>query len=188
MPSSATTSIFAGSGLLRAFGVVFVVLVVLACLSDVRRRRIPNGLTLVIALGGIAFSLVRLGVVQGAIAALTGIAVGLAIWIGFYAVGVMGAGDVKFFAAASAWLGPAASWRAALIAAGVGGVLAVLFLLRDSRLRTTVQRLALLPLSRSLDVTSVKEMTGSEAKRQLPYGVAMGIGLVVVAMFPGVLS
>lgn len=188
MPIPATTSIFAGSGLLQAFGVAYVALVALACLSDVRRRRIPNELVLVTALGGIAFSLVRLSPVQGVLAALAGIGVGLGIWIGFYALGVMGAGDVKFFAAASAWLGPSGSWRAALVAAGVGGMLAVLYLLRDSKLRSTLYRVALLPLSRSFDVTSVGEMTGSEAKRQLPYGVALGVGVVVVAMFPAVLS
>lgn len=188
MPSTATSSIFADTGLLRGFGAIFVILVLLACASDVYRRRIPNGLVLVTALGGIAFSVVRLSPVPGVLAALGGGGVGLAIWIGFYALGVLGAGDVKFFAAASAWLGPAGSWRAALVAAGVGGCLAVLYLLRDSRLKSTFQRLALLPLSRSLDVTRVEEMSGAEVRRQLPYGVALGIGVVVVAMFPAILS
>lgn len=180
--------IFRGVPAGLAFGWALVLLVAAACISDVRARRIPNGLVLVIALAGIAFSALRFSPLPGLWSALGGIGVGLAIWIAFYALGVLGAGDVKFFAASAAWLGPAGAWRASLVAAAIGGVLAVGFLLRDSRLKSALHRMALLPLSRSIEVTSVGEMTGSEAKRQLPYGVAMGIGVVVAAMFPGVLS
>lgn len=188
MPLPSLTSIFMGSVTHLAFGGLFLALVTVACVSDVRMRRIPNSLVLALAVGGIAFSLVRMPPVQGIIASLGGIGVGLAIWIGFYALGVLGAGDVKFFAAASAWLGPAGSWRAALVAAAVGGALAVLYLLRQSKLASTLHRMALLPLSHSLDISSVQEMSDSDAKRQLPYGVALGVGVVVVAMFPAVLS
>lgn len=180
--------IFQGVPAGLVFGGVFVSLVVAACVSDVRARRIPNNLVLLIALAGITFSVLRFSPLAGLGSALGGVGLGLAIWIAFYALGVLGAGDVKFFAAAAAWLGPAGAWRASLVAAAIGGFLAVGFLLRDSKLRSTLHRVALLPLSRSLDVTSVEAMTGSEAKRQLPYGVALGVGVVVVAMFPAVLS
>lgn len=170
------------------FGSVFVVLVVLACVNDVRSRRIPNNLVAVTALTGIAFSLMRFSPLEGLLLALGGLALGFLIWIGFYAVGVLGAGDVKFFAAAAAWLGPAGAWRASLVAAVAGGLLAVVYLLRESKLKLALHRIALLPLARSIEVRALQDMSKEEARRQLPYGVALGIGVIVVAMFPAVLS
>ena len=186
--SSSFAPIFAGSLVERLFGGVFVVLVVLACVSDVRTRRIPNNLVLALALTGIVFSLVRWAPLLGLRFALVGMGVGLVIWIGFYALGVLGAGDVKFFAAAAAWLGPSGAWRAALIAAAVGGALAVLFLLKSSRLGSALHRLALMPLTRTIEVAKLQDMSREESRRQLPYGVALAAGVVIVAMFPAVLS
>ncbi|GMV11317.1 MAG: hypothetical protein AMXMBFR55_30510 [Gemmatimonadota bacterium] len=170
------------------FGGAFLLLVAFACVSDVRARRIPNALVAVLATAGIAFSVVRLAPLAGLGSALSGMALGLAIWIAFYALGLLGAGDVKFFAAAAAWLGPAGAWRASLIAAAIGGVLAVGFLLRDSKLKAALHRIVLLPVARSFAVTTLQEMSNDEARRQLPYGVALGAGAVVVAMFPAVLT
>lgn len=180
--------IFQGVPAGALFGGAFVLLVVLAAVSDVRARRIPNALVAVLMLGGIAFSMVRHSPMAGMGSAFGGLALGLAIWIVFYALGFLGAGDVKFFAAAAAWLGPAGAWRASLIAAAIGGVLAVGFLLRDSKLKAALHRIALLPMARSVAVATLQEMSNGEARRQLPYGVALGAGAVVVAMFPAILK
>jgi hypothetical protein len=75
-----------------------------------------------------------------------------------------------------------------MIAAAIGGVLAVGFLLRGSRLKAALHRIVLLPMARSVAVTTLQEMSNDEARRQLPYGVALGAGAVVVAMFPAVLT
>ena len=61
----------------------------------------------------------------GLVRALSGLALGFSIWIMFHVAGGMGAGDVKLFAAAAAWLGPGGAWRAALVAALAGGVLSL---------------------------------------------------------------
>lgn len=180
--------IFQGSAIRLCFGAVFLTLIVAACVSDVRRRRIPNTLVVALMVGGVVFSVWARGLGAGMGQAFGGIATGLAIWLVFYAVGVLGAGDVKFFAAASAWIGPALSWRASLLSAAVGGVLAVVFLTGSAKLGATVRRLALAPFLRRLDVAKVSELSAEESRRQLPYGVAMGIGLTIIAMFPGILG
>ena len=80
-----------------------------ACATDVRARRIPNALVLAL-LGG---ALVRAslaawttvptpGLAAGPVDALLGAACGLALWLPFYVAGAFGAGDVKLFAAAAA--------------------------------------------------------------------------------------
>ena len=106
----------------------------------------------------------------------------------FYVIGVMGAGDVKYFAAMSAWLGPGLAWRTALLCALIGGVLAVVFLLRDSRLGRALQAIALAPFLRAFPAPQVADLTALEARRQLPYGVAMGLGAIIAFLFPSILG
>lgn len=167
--------------------IAFLLLVAAAITWDVRERRIPNVLSLVLLVGGFAFSALSHPVWPGLLGALAGLGVGFGIWIGFYALGVMGAGDVKFFAAASAWLGAGLAWRASLVAALLGGLLSVLFLLRDGRLAQTLRRLALLPLTRTLPTAQVMDLDDAAARRNLPYGVALGAGAILAFLFPAAL-
>lgn len=170
-----------------ALRALFVILVLVAMTWDVRQRRIPNVLSLALLVIGVLYSGLQLSGWNGVWASLAGVGVGLGCWIVFYALGVMGAGDVKFFAAASAWLGPGLSWRAALLAALIGGVLATLALLRSGRLGQVLRRLSLLPLTRSLPTPKVIDLDQEAARTQLPYGVALGLGAVFAFVFPNVM-
>lgn len=187
MDPTRSTSIFAGPLTAQMFGVVFFLLVALGCVSDIRSRRIPNSIVLTIAASGLGFALWQLDMREALISSFGGMSLGLAIWIGFYALGVLGAGDVKFFAAAAAWLGPAGAWRAALVAAAAGGILAVAFLVKQSKFGMTIHRIALMPLARSFELSSLQDMSTEEARRQLPYGVALGVGVATMALFPSFL-
>jgi prepilin peptidase CpaA len=166
----------------------FLALAIAGIYQDVRIRRIPNTLSLALFIGGGIFFLLADPVWPGVRSAVSGLAVGFGIWIAFYAIGVMGAGDVKYFAALSSWLGPSLSWRAALLSAMIGGVLAVVFLLRDRGLTRALRTFALLPFLRSLSAAQVVDMSDDEAQRQLPYGVALGVGAILAFLFPHVLG
>ena len=176
-----------------AWGALFTALLLVGCLTDVRARRIPNALVVAIIVGGLCYSAATRPLPQGLGTGLPGGVLGFAIWIVFYLAGVMGAGDVKFFSAAGIWLGPAATWRAALIAALVGGMLAVSFLLYERRLVESLRRMALAAGSRSVALiegppdNQSSGTTGSQRK-QLPYGVAMAIGALVAGWWPGLLK
>jgi len=180
------TGVFSGSLFRLLSGGVFSVLLVIACVTDVRWRRIPNALVLTLALTGFAFSvwvdpwLVGLGRARG------GLALGFGIWIMFFVIGAIGAGDVKLFAAAGAWLGPAATWRAALVGAAIGGVLAIAMLVRERRARQGLESVMTSISTRSLAVLSNRP--GTTKSQQLPYGVALACGVLVVAWFPGILT
>jgi prepilin peptidase CpaA len=91
---------------------------------DVAERRVPNAFTLGAALLGFVYFTVVNGT-HGLLTSLLGWAVGLAIFLPLFAVGALGAGDVKFLAAFGAWLGPAGVLIAALWASMLGGVMAV---------------------------------------------------------------
>src|ERR1051325_1809379 len=96
-----------------------------ACVTDVRSRRIPNVLTFGAAAAAVAFhTLAPAG--HGASSAVVGWFAGAAVMFIPFALGGLGAGDVKLLAALGAWLGPLnAIWLAAY-AAIAGGVLAVI--------------------------------------------------------------
>lgn len=101
---------------------VAVGVAVVAVMWDLSTRRIPNVLTFGAALA--AF------VVQGWLGgwsalglALAGWAVGIAFFLPFFALGGMGAGDVKLLGAVGAWLGPVAVVWVALFTGIAGGVM-----------------------------------------------------------------
>jgi prepilin peptidase CpaA len=179
-------SAFAGSGWRLAAGGVFSVLLLVACVTDVRWRRVPNWLVVVLAVLGLAFSTWIDPWLPGLGRGFAGLALGFSIWIVFYVVGGMGAGDVKLFAAAAAWLGPAGAWRAALVAALLGGVLSVAALLAQRRLREGTERVAI-----AVSTMSMAPLGGvtpaAERKRYLPYGIALSGGALLVAWFPEIL-
>jgi prepilin peptidase CpaA len=171
-----------------ALAVAFVALALTGIVLDIRSRRIPNTLILAILAGGVIFWMLVEPLWPGVRTSLAGMAVGFAVWIAFYAIGVLGAGDVKYFSALSAWLGPAVSWRSAILAALIGGVLAVGFLLRNHGLGRALRGFALLPFLRSLNGVKVVDMKEDEARRQLPYGVALGAGAIIAFLLPNIVG
>jgi prepilin peptidase CpaA len=175
---------FTGSYVHVAWGAVFTLLLLFGCVTDLRSRRIPNELVAAILGTGWLFALYAPDAWRALGMSLAGTAVGFAIWIGFYLVGAIGAGDVKFFAATGAWLGPALTWRASLIAAVVGGVIAIVYLSLEKRLGIVLRRIALAASARSLAVLPEGTTSPVTRRRRLPYGVALAIGALVAAWFP----
>jgi prepilin peptidase CpaA len=97
---------------------------VIAATWDLKTRRIPNVLTFGAAFAAVCVHVYAAGW-SGATVALTGWLVGVAFFFPFFALGGMGAGDVKLLGAIGAWLGPAATVWVALFSAIAGGVMAV---------------------------------------------------------------
>ncbi len=161
---------------------VFGLLLGAVCVSDLRTRRIPNPLVLAIAVTGIIHSVLAAPLLAGLGSAVAGVAVGLAIWLPFFLLRMLGAGDVKFFAAACAWLGVGLGWRAALVAAVAGGVLAVVWVVAGLGFRHAAMVVAL-DLQSPRMRASAAHVPAAHAKK-LPYGIAMAIGLAAAAWSP----
>jgi prepilin peptidase CpaA len=162
-------------------GVVFVALLLAGCVTDARERRIPNRLVATIACGAFAAVLAS----AGPAALLRGLAagaLGFAIWIPFYAVRMLGAGDVKFFAAAALWLTPAQVIHAALYTAFVGAGLSVLWLVLEHGPRFGLAR-AVMVVQTPIATARESHVRGP-ARRHIPYGIAMAVGLVAAAWLP----
>lgn len=164
-------------------GALFGALLLAACVTDLRARRIPNVLVLALGASGLLFSLVEHPIVPGAARAAGGMATGLAIWLPFWLLRKIGAGDVKLFAAAGAWLGPGGAVTAALAAALCGGLLTVGWLLREQGMARTARGL-LLGAAAVRGGAPPPDLLVVPATRRVPYGLALAAGAALVAWLP----
>lgn len=177
---------FAGSALGWFAGGVFSLLLVIACVSDLRTRRIPNALVAVLGAGGVLYALASSpGILHGLGHAFGGAAVGLAFWLPFWFLRWLGAGDVKLFAAAGAWLGVWHTVEAAALAAMAGGVLTVGWMVWRRGWRASLETFALATVTpRVLDRPPASP---GDRERRLPYALALAVGLGFAAWFPTLL-
>jgi prepilin peptidase CpaA len=123
--------------------VVCLGLAVVACVWDLRTRRIPRLLTLGGAVAGLLFHLASGGASAGAFSAI-GWLLGIAVFLVPFALGGIGGGDVKLLGALGAWLGPTDVIWLALYTGVAGGLLALLYSLVRGYLSQAVTNVRLL--------------------------------------------
>ncbi len=172
-----------------AYLVTFVL--VEAAIIDGRSLRVPNWLTVHFAVGGWVYA----GWLGGAPLlgwSLAGAAVGLACLMPLYAIGGMGAGDVKLMAGVGAWIGPACTFWAFLATAVVGGLMALAMMAASGELARH------LALTRAIgrEVLTVRDpvaLSEMAARRKptmllLPYGIPIAVGTISYLGWAGFLA
>ncbi len=122
-----------------------LVIAAIACVSDLRTRRIPNVLTFGAAAAALLFHLATRGV-DGGVASVSGWVVGVAFLLVPFALGSMGAGDVKLLGALGAWLGPGDAVWLALYTGIAAGAIALVVAVRHGYLRQAYRNIWLLLL------------------------------------------
>ncbi|NPV04424.1 MAG: prepilin peptidase [Syntrophaceae bacterium] len=156
--------------------IILIILLVVAVVFDLRERRVPNWLTLPFMAAGVAYHAAANGL-PGVLFSLMGLALGISLLIIFYAAGGMGAGDVKLMGAVGSLLGPANVLYAFVYSALIGGIYAAAVLYRHSALRSSIERLASVPVDFAR--TGQWFWSPSPASRKIPricYGVAISLG------------
>jgi prepilin peptidase CpaA len=151
-----------------------------ACAFDLWRGRIPNALTFGAAAAALVATAVS-GGLNGVGWSAAGWLAGLVLFLPVYALGGMGAGDVKLLAALGAWLGPLTVFHAALYTGIAGGLFAVIVALRHGCLRQTFANIQLLMLHwRVAGVTGPSPVTlECSTSPKLPYALPMLVGTMV---------
>ena len=142
------------------------ILLVIASVSDIRHRRIPNWSVLAI---GALFVLWALFVSTVPILASLGAAlVALVIGVILYAFGVVGAGDSKLLAAVALFAGMDHLLQLLVLVALVGGVIALISL-----------------AARPTRAMVMLHMRGKgDFGRGIPYGVAIAIATICIVALP----
>ncbi|WP_051217134.1 A24 family peptidase [Paenibacillus assamensis] len=107
-------------------------LVVFACVTDVRKRIIPNYLTVTAVVGALLFHSIMTGI-DGLLFVFKGIMIGFIPLFLLYVMRTVGAGDVKFFAALGAWMGGGFIWDTFMLSIIYGGLIALAILLYQYR-------------------------------------------------------
>jgi prepilin peptidase CpaA len=148
-----------------------------ALVTDVRTRRIPNWLTAGIAAGGFGLAFGG-GSVTPAQAGL-GLLAGLLLMMPGHLIGATGAGDVKLMAAVGAMVGPGLVLRAFLYTAVAGGVFALAVATRRGLLVSTLQGAGHLVMAPA----DAKQTIESPARaNRFAYGPAIAVGTLVALL------
>lgn len=164
--------------------VVLLGLLLIAAVSDCRSYRIPNWLTL----GGLTFGLmfsivVPFSIKLGFLWALGGAAIGFFIMLPLYALGMLGAGDVKLMAMTGAFLGVDSTIAAVVFSLIAGGVAALGFSLYKGvlgKMLGNVLRAAQgMVMSAAGGFKPDLRIAPDQSVGKLPYAVCIGVGTVV---------
>ena len=159
-------------------GAIGLAIVASAC--DLKSARIPNWLTFGAAALAVLFHAVAPGG-SGLGTAVAGMGVGLLVFFPIFALGAMGAGDVKLLAALGAWVGWYPVIYVALYGSIAGGVLGILYALSRGYLGQAlhnIQRLLAYWSVVGLKPLPALTLQSSTALR-MPYALPIAVGVMV---------
>ena len=165
----------AGIEIHPAIVVAVFIFMIAASISDVRERRISNRLNFSAVLVGLSLQFI-FGGLDGFVFGLKGFGIGLGVLLMPFVAGMMGGGDVKFAAAAGAFLG----WRLLLVGLAVGvllgGIAGAISLARQQKFKSAFRGLTadILCLAGGVKPETLKSTAASET---IPYGVHLALGL-----------
>lgn len=165
-------------------------ILILAAWIDGKELRVPNWITFPMVLSGLVYS-TWVGGLGGLGAGLLGMCVGLLTLMPLYAVGGMGAGDVKLMAGIGAWLGWEVTFAAFCVSTIVGAVMAVIMVLWRKSMQHHYSNFLLI-LSEWMVIRNPVELSRIAAERKpkmllLPYGIPICIGSIGYFIYSGMM-
>jgi prepilin peptidase CpaA len=162
-----------------------------AAIIDGRSLRVPNWLTFHFVAGGLAFAFWR-GGSDLLLMSIVGAAVGLATLLPLYAIGGMGAGDVKLMAGLGAWIGPWLTLWAFFSSTIAGALIAAGMIVYSGEL---YKHLAMMHTigHEVLTIRSPGALSERAARRKpsmtlLPYAIPIAVGTIGFFACSGLLS
>jgi prepilin peptidase CpaA len=163
---------------------------VVAAVIDGYKLKVPNWLTFPLILSGWCYSGVAHGW-EGLGWSLAGTGVGLGLLLPAYAIGGMGAGDVKLLAGVGAWVWAGVTFQAFCVSVLVGAVLAI-GMVAWTRSFARHRDLFLMIFTEILTIRNPTELSAMAAQRKpsmllLPYGIPIAIGTIAYFAWTGML-
>lgn len=153
---------------------------------DGRQLRVPNWMTFPLILSGLIYGATS-GGWEGLGSSTIGMLVGFACLLPLYAVGGMGAGDVKLMAGMGAWVGAAATWHAFCVSVVVGAVMAVIMAAYRGKLGHHTNNFFFIARE-WLTIKDPRKLAAIAAERKptmllLPYGIPICIGSIAYFLY-----
>lgn len=145
-----------------------------AVIYDLASHRLPNHLQLLGLIAGFACQAWLAGW-TGVAAAGMGMVAGFALFLPFYALGGMAAGDVKLMAVVGSFLGPAGALWAGAYSLIAGSLLGALYLLGKGHLGKLVMRYWVMATTRS----RIAAAENDAARHRFPYAIAIACGTLL---------
>jgi prepilin peptidase CpaA len=163
---------------------------IFAAYIDGKQLKVPNWITFPMVLSGLLYHTVASGW-NGAGDSLYGIMWGLLCLLPLYAIGGMGAGDVKLMAGIGAWLGATTTCYAFGVTVVVGALMAVLMILFSGRVQHHVRQ----GISIAYEIMTVRnprKLFENAKERKptmylLPYGIPICIGSILYFVYAGLI-
>ncbi len=177
------------------YWLVSIVLIVAAVIDGIQLK-VPNWLTFPMIISGWVFSAMAYGMagdgwMVGLGWSLAGTAIGLALLLPAYAIGGMGAGDVKLMAGIGAWVHCWITFYAFCLSAIIGAIIAVIMVWRAGKMKKHSGQFFAI-INEIATVKNPETLAGIAAERKstmmlLPYGIPICIGTIVYFAWTGLL-
>ena len=171
------------------------VVLVVAAVIDGWKLKVPNWITFPLVISGWIYSACFSQAVEtwweGLLWSLLGTVVGLALLLPAYAIGGMGAGDVKLLAGVGAWMWSIHTLWGFAVSAIAGGIIAVVMVL-VRRGWTKHKNQFWMIFTELLTVRDPEKLATIAAERKsqmllLPYGIPLAVGTIAYFAFTGLL-
>ena len=154
----------------------------LACITDVRKRVIPNALTFSAAFVGLAIHYAIAGW-PGLLSSITAGLLAGSLFAVLYIIGGMGAGDVKLIAAVGFLNGWPSMSLLLLVTVVSGGAFGLMLAIRSGRLVDTMRNALSLAAHHAENGTKKQAYLNlkNEATLRIPYAVPIAVGCIAAA-------
>ncbi len=166
------------------------VVMILAAVIDGFELKVPNWVTFPFIASGWIYSVAAFGW-EGLYWSIAGTVIGLLLLLPAYAIGGMGAGDVKLLAGLGAWVYGTHTLYAFAFTAVIGAILAVGMVLARKAWKKHSDQFWMI-LNEITVIKNPEQLAEIAAKRKpsmllLPYGIPMAIGTIVYFLWAGLL-
>ncbi len=151
------------------------------CYIDLRRQKIYNAVLLPAVLAAFAISYLN-GGAAGCLDSLKGLLVGMALLFLPFAVGGIGAGDVKLLGAIGAFKGPEFVLVAFLAGAVAGGAISVFLLIKQGKLLLTFKKIYYFIINKIMRIPvslSFRNLEVAAKGESFPYALVIGLGTML---------
>lgn len=165
--------------------ILFITLLI-SVYTDIRSRKILNKVTLPAILIGLIYHSIISGF-NGFTFSGLGLLVGIGLLFIPFAMGGMGAGDVKLMGAIGALMGSSFVFTTFLYTAIIGGLISLYIMIRRKELLSFFKRAMFSAVLLKETKGSVNILEKRDLAPSFPYGVAIALGALCAYLFGGIL-